>query len=226
MKLLLITLRQSAKMRIGLHKISGLLNVALFVVIVCTTSQCKKWTILGDIASSASVRINDQTYQGEEKFGLYGGRSGYIDATHRNDSSFFIFHLPVLYNNESAQSVHLALYIVDPFDTQRPINGKTYDLKRGLQVIINDENDRQGFHRWTITDCCLNIEFIGEEEKGATIRDGYMTYHERRITGDPYDVTVNCDFSATIELDNNELITLSEGEINLNRIYKNPELSH
>ena len=188
----------------------------LFTVVVCTALDCKKWTLNGEVMSSVSVNVNDELYSGKAMFRPIGGWSGRIDASHRNDSSFFNILLPRLYNAEGDADFDLNFYIVEPTNTPRPQNGKIYELKKDLTT---NTQDRWYLIDWKLTESGVFTD-LDKTYGTMTIRDGWLEYREEELNNNY--VRVNCNFSAVLESEKGNVFTLSDGKIYFYRIIKNP----
>ena len=184
-----------------------ILLLLLLMMAACSVAGCIKWNRKGEIAFFASVKINDKTYSDGAKYYLTGKKEC-LFSKHRNDSSFFYFFINHV-NPETARSSYIFVYLVEPTSTSRPVNGKTYEFKKGMQYRINDKLQWQYFDDWSVTDNCIYLDFEGENSRLVTIRDGSLTYTEQGHK-------INCEFNAILELEDGDLLNLTDGKIYIN----------
>lgn len=182
------------------------------LAIGCFASSCDKWTLIGKTNFTIDVDINNTHYSREEKYKLTGSKDC-KEIKHRNDSTFFkfFFHFVIVNQDNAVSTPLLGIYIVEPNNVERPINGKTYELKKGLQVILdNDVQSSIYFDSWEMTENFIYWDDRKNNSIQATIRDGSLRYTEHQ-RHDVYEV--NCGFYAILELENGELLELSDGKI-------------
>ena len=192
----------------------------LFVLIflVCTASRCDKSDYL--VKDASSVDMYGQHFYGDQ--GRSGMNLGYFRLEQHNDmnSTLIIIVTPWMYSTSSKQSVRFFIHIIEPSLISKPIIGKQYDFKKGVQFSYCDSNGRYWDTQFSNSlDNTLVEQSWFSSRNGLTIIDGGCEFDENlRNSGGQPKTFFTCYFWATFEDDRGEIEHIQNGIFYTDRI--------
>ena len=189
----------------------------LLVFFVCTASRCDKSDY--PIKDASSVDIYGQHFYGDQ--GRNGMNFGYFRLSQYKDinSTHINITTPWMYST-SKESVRFFIQILEPSLISKPIIGKQYEFKKGVQFSYCDNNGLYWDDQFSNSlDNSIVEQSWFSARKSLTIIDGGCEFNEeQRNSGGIPTTFFICNFWATFEDDSGEIEQVRNGIFYTDRI--------